>query len=103
MKQLEEQRCERLFFVLGVVGDKDLDSIIPLLPKRAYYFFTQASTPRAMNAETLAQRCTSAGLHGEVVVSVGEAVQKAVNAAKDDDLVFVGGSTYVVGEVRVKS
>jgi dihydrofolate synthase/folylpolyglutamate synthase len=99
MKQLKEQKCERLYFVLGVAGDKDLDSIIPLLPNNAYYFFTQASIPRAMDAGTLARRCTTAGLKGEIVAVVGEAVQKAIEKASANDVIFIGGSTYVVAEI----
>jgi dihydrofolate synthase/folylpolyglutamate synthase len=97
MKQLKEQDYERLFFVLGVVADKDLDSIIPLLPADAYYFYTQASIPRAMNAKTLAQKCTAAGLNGEIVVNVNDALKKAIAKASTNDLIFIGGSTYVVG------
>ncbi|MDR2383752.1 MAG: bifunctional folylpolyglutamate synthase/dihydrofolate synthase [Prevotellaceae bacterium] len=99
MQQLKEQDCENLFFVLGVSGDKDLDDIIPLLPENAYYFFTQASIPRAMDAEMLAKQCLSAGLHGEVVATVSEAVQKATEKASANDVIFIGGSTYVVAEI----
>jgi dihydrofolate synthase/folylpolyglutamate synthase len=100
MQQIKEQDCENLYFVLGVVGDKDLDSIIPLLPKNAYYFFTQASIPRAMNAGTLAQQCITAGLKGEIVAAVGEAVHKALEKASANDVIFIGGSTYVVAEIK---
>ncbi|MDR0384759.1 MAG: bifunctional folylpolyglutamate synthase/dihydrofolate synthase [Prevotellaceae bacterium] len=100
MKQLMEQDYDKLYFVLGLVGDKDLDSIIPLLPQNAYYFFTQASIPRAMNAETLARKCIAANLKGEVVTAVVEAVRKAVRKASADDLIFIGGSTYVVAELK---
>jgi dihydrofolate synthase/folylpolyglutamate synthase len=100
MKQLKEQVCDSLYFVLGLVGDKDLDSIIPLLPENAYYFFTQASIPRAMNAGTLAEKCMTAGLKGETVATVGEAVRKALEKASANDVIFIGGSTYVVAEGR---
>jgi dihydrofolate synthase/folylpolyglutamate synthase len=99
MKQLKKLNCEQLYFVLGVVGDKDLDSVVPLLPEKAYYFFTQASIPRAMNAEALAEKCATAGLNGEIVATVNVAVQKAVNKASANDVVFIGGSTYVVAEM----
>jgi dihydrofolate synthase/folylpolyglutamate synthase len=101
MQQIKEQDCENLYFVLGVVDDKDLNSIIPLLPKKAYYFFTQASIPRAMNAETLAQQCITAGLNGEVTAAVGEAVRKALGKASVNDVIFIGGSTYVVAETGI--
>jgi dihydrofolate synthase/folylpolyglutamate synthase len=102
MKQLKEQDYDRLYFVLGVVSDKDLDSIIPLLPEDACYFFTQASIPRAMDAAVLAERCTKAGLKGETVATVDEAVRKALGRASANDLIFIGGSTYVVSELRTK-
>jgi dihydrofolate synthase/folylpolyglutamate synthase len=98
MKQLKEQKYNCLYFVLGVVGDKDLDSIIPLLPENARYFFTQASIPRAMDAKLLAEKCTKAGLNGEITLTVDEAVRKAIERASANDLIFIGGSTYVVSE-----
>lgn len=101
MKQLKELSCENLYFVIGVVGDKDLDSIIPLLPKKAYYFFTQASIPRAMDVCTLARRCMAAELSGEIVVPVNEAVRRAIDKASAYDAVFIGGSTYVVAETGI--
>jgi dihydrofolate synthase/folylpolyglutamate synthase len=99
MQQLKEQNCERLYFVLGVVGDKDLDTIIPLLPENAYYFFTQASIPRAMDAGILAKKCTAAGLKGEIADTVNEAVKKALEKTSANDLIFIGGSTYVVADL----
>ncbi|MDR1169624.1 MAG: bifunctional folylpolyglutamate synthase/dihydrofolate synthase [Prevotellaceae bacterium] len=98
MKQLAEQDCKNLYFILGVVADRDLDSIIPLLPRNACYLFTQASIPRAMDAETLARRCMAANLKGEIVATVAEAIRKAVEKASANDLIFIGGSTYVVAE-----
>jgi dihydrofolate synthase/folylpolyglutamate synthase len=100
MKQLKEQNYNRQYFVLGVVGDKDLDSVIPLLPENAFYFFTQASIPRAMDAKILAEKCTKAGLNGEITLTVDEAVRKAIEKATANDLIFIGGSTYVVAEVK---
>jgi dihydrofolate synthase/folylpolyglutamate synthase len=101
MKQLKEQTYDRLYFVLGVVGDKDLESVIPLLPEKAYYFFTQASNVRAMKVERLAERCTTAGLKGESVATVAAAVRTALELASENDLVFIGGSTYVVAETDI--
>ncbi|MDR2425299.1 MAG: bifunctional folylpolyglutamate synthase/dihydrofolate synthase [Prevotellaceae bacterium] len=99
MRQLAEMPCNNLYFVFGVMGDKDLSSIIPLLPAAAHYFYTQASVPRAMNAEYLAAKCTEAGLKGTIVPRISDAVHQAIAAASPDDVVFIGGSTYVVGEV----
>jgi dihydrofolate synthase/folylpolyglutamate synthase len=101
MKQLKEVECEKLYFILGVVEDKDLDSIIPLLPHHAYYFFTRASIPRAMNAETLAHRCMTAGLKGQTAATVNEAVENALERAAANDVIFIGGSTYIVAETQI--
>ena len=99
MQQLKSMTYGKLYFVLGVMGDKDLQSILPLLPKDAYYFFTRANLPRAMDAQVLAAKCTTFGLQGEVVEPVSSALEKAKSMASEDDVVFVGGSTFVVAEV----
>lgn len=98
-EQLEKQPFKKLYFVLGVVADKDLDHILPLLPRKAYYLFTQASLPRALKAGELAARARAAGLQGEVVPTVPEALAKARALAGSGDLIFVGGSTFTVAEV----
>lgn len=98
-EQLERQSREKLYFVLGVVADKDLDRILPLLPRDAHYIFTQARLPRALRADTLADRARAAGLRGEVAASVPEALAKARSLASAGDLIFVGGSTFTVAEV----
>lgn len=98
-EQLERQSCDKLYFVLGVVADKDLDHILPLLPRDAHYIFTQARLPRALQADALADRARAAGLRGEVAASVPEALAKARSLASAGDLIFVGGSTFTVAEV----
>lgn len=99
MQQLKHIEKDKLHVVLGVVNDKDLNSIIPLLPKEGYYYFTRASTPRSMDAEVLAEKCIAHGLKGEVVTPVEAAVQKAVENAGSNDVVFIGGSTFVVADI----
>ena len=99
MKQLEETNHENMYIVFGVAEDKDIDSIVPFLPKTAYYYFTNAAISRAMKAEQLAQICVAAGLKGEIVNSVKEAVKKAIDKATANDVVFIGGSTFVVAEI----
>ena len=96
--QIAEQEFERLYVVLGVVEDKDLGAVLPLLPRGAYYLFTRASIPRAMGAERLAEEARSAGLCGEVATTVGEAVKKALQMATPNDMIFIGGSTFTVAE-----
>lgn len=96
--QLGRQRYARLYFVLGVVDDKDLSGILPLLPRGAHYLFTQASIPRAMSADRLATAARGSGLCGDVYSTIAEAVSAALLQATADDMVFIGGSTFTVAE-----
>lgn len=91
---------KQLHIVLGVVNDKDLSHIMPLLPKHAHYYFCQAQIPRALPAADLQALAVDYGLHGSIVPSVVEAVDKARSAASPEDLIFIGGSTFVVAEVE---
>lgn len=97
--QIMQQKYDKLYFVLGVVSDKDLPAILDILPKNAYYIFTQASIERAMPAQTLAAQARASGLQGEVVGSVPQALCRAREMARAEDLIFVGGSTFTVAEV----
>lgn len=99
VEQLAQTRHERLHLVIGVVNDKDISRMLNLLPKEGVYYFCQARIPRAMDAEELAKQAAAVGLHGVVERDVNAALKKATRAAGPDDLVFVGGSTFVVGEV----
>lgn len=97
-EQLKKERYKKLYFILGMVGDKDLDSVLPLLPQEAHYLFTQAGIPRAMAAEELAERAAKAGLQGQTITPVAAALQRAKSLAGADDLIFIGGSTFTVAE-----
>lgn len=99
MTQLEQQIYDRLIIIWGVVKDKDLSKILELLPKTAIYFFCEASIPRAMPAEELALEARIMGLKGEVVHDVNEALRLAIKSASERDLIFIGGSTFVVAEL----
>ncbi|MCD7962688.1 MAG: bifunctional folylpolyglutamate synthase/dihydrofolate synthase [Rikenellaceae bacterium] len=99
MAQLGGGKYKKLYFILGVVNDKELDGILPLFPKDAYYFFTQADIHRALDAEELYSRASAYGLRGEVVLKVSDAVAAALKKAAPDDFIYVGGSTFVVAEV----
>ena len=99
MQQLNELEYDKLYIVLGVVSDKDVESILPLMPQNAYYFFTKADLPRAMDAQKLADSFIIAGFKGEIVTGVKQALQAAKNKATANDVIFVGGSTFVVAEV----
>jgi dihydrofolate synthase / folylpolyglutamate synthase len=82
-----------------MVQDKDISKILALLPKDAQYVFCQADLPRAMPAELLAEKAAEYGLKGEVISEVNQALQFARKNAGPDDLIFVGGSTFVVAEI----
>ena len=98
-EQLKQLNCKQLYVVLGVVREKDLGAVLPLLPREAHYIFTQASIARALPAEELAQAAIEVGLQGEVVRGVREAVARARELATEDDAIFIGGSTFTVAEV----
>jgi dihydrofolate synthase/folylpolyglutamate synthase len=90
----------RRHMVLGVVKDKDVGAVLRLLPSDANYYFCQAKVPRALPAVELAQVARGLGLQGDSYNSVSKAVQAARSAAGRNDIVFIGGSTFVVAEVE---
>ena len=96
--QLQREPYQKLHIVLGVVVEKDLRSILPILPKDASYYFTQAQIPRALDAYVLAEQCKKEGLYGVIADKVPEALTTAIKNAHADDLIFVGGSIFVVAE-----
>ncbi|HBL79461.1 MAG TPA: tetrahydrofolate synthase, partial [Aequorivita sp.] len=79
--------------------DKDLASILPLFPKDAIYYFCRPNIPRGLDASLLLSRARGFGLIGQEYISVSKAYEAALKAALPQDLVFVGGSTFVVAEV----
>jgi dihydrofolate synthase/folylpolyglutamate synthase len=99
VRQIRLQQYNRLWIVFGAVKDKDIRSVLQLLPKDANYYFCQASVPRALDAEALAAQARAEGLHGEVVRDVNEALAQAKANAGPDDMIFVGGSTFVVADL----
>lgn len=88
-----------LHFVLGMVNDKDISTILGLLPKEADYYFCKADIPRALNADELAKQAQKTGLQGQIYESVNAALRAAKKEAHPNDLVMVGGSTFTVAEV----
>ena len=99
VKQLLDTPHRRLPMVIGVVSDKDVDHILALLPKDALYYFTKASIPRALPEDELAEKAAAYALKGATYPTVLQAKEAALQAATDDDLVFVGGSNFVVAEI----
>lgn len=90
---------ERLHLVWGMVGDKDVEKILQMLPKDALYYFCKAKIPRAMDAMELQKLAASKSLNGKAYASVKQALTKARKNAGPNDLIVVGGSTFVVAEV----
>lgn len=98
--QLARLPRRQLHFVLGVVNDKDVGTMLALLPTDATYYFCQAAIPRALPAPELAAQAAGLGLQGRVYGPVPAAVRAAKAAAGPEDVVFIGGSTFVVAEVE---
>jgi dihydrofolate synthase / folylpolyglutamate synthase len=98
-KQLKNTKYEQLHFVFGTVNDKNIDNILTLLPKDAIYYFCKANIPRAMDTENLKKQANKHKLKGDAFTSVEQALNKAKEKAESADLIFVGGSTFVVAEV----
>ncbi|MFB9107885.1 bifunctional folylpolyglutamate synthase/dihydrofolate synthase [Flavobacterium gyeonganense] len=99
MKQLQNEKYEKLHIVLGVVNDKDLDAILPLFPKEAKYYFCSPNSSRGLPAETLKNAAEKFGLEGEKYDSVEIAFAEAKKNAAENDFIYAGGSTFVVAEL----
>ena len=97
--QIKAQPCRQLRIVFGMVDDKDIDTVLALLPKNAIFYFTQAASHRAIPAEKVAEKAAVHHLHGSIHQSVVEAYQKALAEAHADDFIFIGGSSYVVADL----
>lgn len=102
INHLQRLRFGRLFIIIGMVRDKEINSVLSLLPKDAHYFFSQASLPRALPANELMQLAVSKGLTGEIIPDVNDALKKAISIAVQEDLILVCGSIFLVGEVDVQ-
>ena len=97
--QLRAQRCRRLRVVFGMAGDKDVRSVLALLPRDAAYYFTQASVRRALPAADLLREAEACGLAGAAYPTVASAYMQALADADADDFLFVGGSSFVVADL----
>ncbi|MBR6495300.1 MAG: bifunctional folylpolyglutamate synthase/dihydrofolate synthase [Prevotella sp.] len=97
--QIAAQTCRQLRIVFGMVDDKDLDTVLAMLPKNAAYYFTQASTHRAIPADRVAEKAAAHNLHGTTHKTVAEAYRQAFADAAPDDFIFVGGSSYIVADL----
>lgn len=99
LNQLEKENFDQLHIVLGVVNDKNLDEILSLFPKTAKYYFCKPDIPRGLDAEILKQKASDYNLKGETYSSVSNAYNDAKEKSSSKDLVYVGGSTFVVAEI----
>ncbi len=99
MQQVHQQQFNKLFMVFGVVNDKDIDSILPYLPKDAEYFVAKPNVPRGLNAVVLKDILTKNGFNAMEFKSIPEALNHAKQKATPNDMIYIGGSTFVVAEV----
>lgn len=96
--QIKAQPCKQLRIVFGMVDDKDVTTVMKMLPKDAVYYWTQASTKRAIKVEKIAELGKTLGLTGNTYSSVDKAFRSALSEASEDDFIFVGGSSYIVAD-----
>lgn len=99
MQQIKQEGFDHLTIILGMVADKDIDSVLSLFPTEASYYFCQANNPRAISALELRKLAATKGLNGKVVPSVNEAIALAKLNSKPSDGILICGSTYLVGEI----
>ena len=97
--QIKRQQCNQLRIVFGMVDDKDINSVMFLLPKNAIYYWTRAESKRAIKAERVAEIAIKHDLRGEIFDNVEVAYTKALQDSNKDDFVFVGGSSYIVADL----
>jgi dihydrofolate synthase/folylpolyglutamate synthase len=99
VEQINQTAWKELHMVIGMVNDKDHNEVLSLLPANARYYFTKASIPRAAEPEELAAKAAKFGLKGDCYPTVCQALSQALTNSGVNDLVFVGGSTFVVAEI----
>lgn len=102
IQQINASVFEKLFIILGMSKDKDVEAVISMLPTQAYYGFTEAPIPRALSTEDLERMALAAGLRGQSYPDVNTAIEHTMKIAGANDLVLVCGSVFVVGEVERK-
>ncbi|HUR11796.1 MAG TPA: cyanophycin synthetase, partial [Flavitalea sp.] len=95
-----QDKLKKLFIIIGMVKDKEIDAVLSMLPKKAIYYFTKAQIPRALPEQLLAERASSHGLHGVPFSDVNSALVHALATACANDIILVCGSVFVVGEVN---
>ncbi|WP_299159486.1 folylpolyglutamate synthase/dihydrofolate synthase family protein [uncultured Tenacibaculum sp.] len=99
LRQLKKEEYGKLHIVLGMVSDKKLNEILALFPKKATYYFCKPNIPRGMSEVFLQEQARGYNLKGEVFESVNQALEKAKTQSEKEDVIYVGGSTFVVAEI----
>lgn len=100
LKQLLPLVRDQLRFVIGFVKEKDISKILPLFPQSGKYYFCQAKVPRAMPASFLSEKAREYGLEGVILEDVNTAYRRALDESGKNDIIYVGGSTFVVSELE---
>lgn len=100
-QQIKRQHCDTCRIVFGMVDDKDIDTVMNMLPHTATYYFTQAQCKRAIPSDVVAEKASHHNLNGKSFATVAEAYEAALSDAHADDFVFVGGSSYIVADLLV--
>ena len=101
--QIKRQQCDTLRIVFGMVDDKDIDAVMRMLPNEAVYYWTQAMTKRAVKTDIVAEKAKNLNLQGKCFPSVKEAYCAALSDSDSNDLIFVGGSSYIVADLLTYS
>lgn len=97
-RQLKSQKCKQLRVIFGMVDDKDINTVMEMLPHNAIYYFTKAKTKRSIKEEEIARIGESLKLKSEIFPDVKSAYNQAMNDADRDDFIFIGGSSYIVSD-----
>ena len=98
-RQLATTPHQALHIVIGMVNDKDVNTVLSMLPQDATYYFTQASVRRAMPCDQFSQEASHHGLKGQCYPTVHDAYLAAKAASGEEDLIFIGGSTFIVADL----
>jgi dihydrofolate synthase/folylpolyglutamate synthase len=98
-EQLKKIPCQRLHIIIGMVNDKDIHTVLSLLPPHATYYFTQASVKRALAAEQLKEQASEFSLRGESYPTVAQAYRAAIEQLRKEDALYIGGSNFIVADL----
>jgi dihydrofolate synthase/folylpolyglutamate synthase len=98
LQQVDNTAYQNLHLIIGFVSDKDVNEILQFMPKKANYYFTRLSVPRTMNENSLAKLASRYQLNGLAYKDITDAFKAAKENAGLHDLIFITGSTFLVGD-----